>query len=80
MEAGTPIQLNIQAKGGFAGQFQYRPAAPLPEGLRLQTNPDLTGTLSGTLDAGTHQVVIEVDEAFAGSPVTTVVYYTFEAK
>jgi len=80
VEAGTPIQLNIQAKGGFAGQFQYRPAAPLPEGLRLQTNPDLTGTLSGTLDAGTHQVVIEVDEAFAGSPVTTVVYYTFEAK
>ena len=79
-EAGKPFQVQISARGGFAGQFRYRALSVLPEGWTLETNPDLTGTLSGSAAEGTTRVVIEVDESFAGSPVTTVVYYDLKAE
>ncbi|MBO6054769.1 MAG: glycoside hydrolase family 3 C-terminal domain-containing protein [Oscillospiraceae bacterium] len=78
--SGRPFALTIRAEGGFAGQFQYQSAGSLPQGFSITTNPDLTGTLSGILDSGSCRVAIEVDEAFAGSPVTTVVYYDLIAE
>ena len=80
VRAGAPFTLTILAQGGFAGQFQFRVVGTLPQGVNLVTNPDLTGTLSGIVPAGTHRIVVEVDEAFAGSPVTTVVYYDLIAE
>ena len=69
------FSIHISASGGFSNQFQYRTIQALPEGVQLYSNDDFTGTLTGCLPKGNYRVVLEVDEAFSGSPVSSVVVY-----
>ena len=76
-EAGKSFEFKLSASGGFTNQFKYTLLSDAPNGVELVTNPDYTGVLCGTVaEKGSYRLVIEVDEAFTGSPVTTVVYYT----
>jgi len=73
--AGETFSIALSAAGGFNNQFSYRAVSALPAGVELLSNTDYTGTLRGSLNKGSYRIVIEVDEVFGGSPVTTVVYY-----
>lgn len=83
-DAGKPARFVISASGGFTEEYTYalNPlSSALPSGLKLTVNSDYTAEITGTAEsAGEHTIIIDIDESFSGSPVSTTVVYKLIVK